>query len=195
MQVSIDVLCSPTPLTLEFDPSAPPMPLHFSNPDFLSKFEHPYPRFAQGAFKTALLALYKERLRALRVPEEAVMERIGASLNQWGKPTAATFRFVEKRLRELTPSDGGEISSERFYMVGDNPASDMEGARRANIFHRGSTTSWSGVLVRTGVYKEGDETNGASVVVDGIAEAVDWILAHEAELSSAEPAAKKARGS
>ena len=47
LQISIDVLCSPTPLSLEFDPNAAPMPIHFSNPDFLSKFEHPFPRFAQ----------------------------------------------------------------------------------------------------------------------------------------------------
>ena len=40
-------------------PQAEPMPIHFSNPDFLSKFEHPYPRFAQGAFKIALRALYE----------------------------------------------------------------------------------------------------------------------------------------
>ena len=39
-----------------------------------------------------------------------------------------------------------------------------------------------GVLVRTGVYKEGDETNGAAAVVDGVAEAVDYILAREAKL-------------
>jgi hypothetical protein len=51
LQVAIDVLCSPTPLSLEFDTTATAMPLHFSNPDFLSKFEHPFPRFAQGAFK------------------------------------------------------------------------------------------------------------------------------------------------
>ena len=52
------------------------MPIHFSNPDFLSKFEHPFPRFAQGAFKTALLALYRARLRALRVPDELIDERV-----------------------------------------------------------------------------------------------------------------------
>ena len=76
LQVSIDVLCSPTPLTLQFDAQAPAMPIHFSNPDFLSKFEHPFPRFAQGAFKTALLALYRARLRALRVPDELIDERV-----------------------------------------------------------------------------------------------------------------------
>ena len=55
--------------------------------------------------------------------------------------------------------------------------------RRANIYHRGSTTQWRGVLVRTGVYKEGDETNGASAVVDGVAEAVDYILQREASFA------------
>ena len=64
-------------------------------------------------------------------------------------------------------------------MVGDNPTSDMEGVRRANIHHMGSTTQWRGVLVRTGVYKEGDETNGAAAVCDGVAEAVDYILNRE----------------
>ena len=187
LQIAVDVLCSPTPLTLELDPNAPPMPLHFSNPDFLSKFEHPFPRFAQGAFKVALLALYKARLRALRLSEEEIAERVGGSLRQWGKPTEATFRFVERRLRELDPRPRGEeVLTERFYMVGDNPHSDMEGARRANIHHRAAAggaaaaTTWQGVLVRTGVFKEGDETNGAAAVVDGIAQAVDWILEREA---------------
>jgi len=53
LQISIDVLCSPTPLSLEFDPNAAPMPIHFSNPDFLSKFEHPFPRFAQVRARAA----------------------------------------------------------------------------------------------------------------------------------------------
>ena len=179
-QVSIDVLCSPTPLKLEYDPQAAPMPIHFSNPDFLSKFEHPYPRFAQGAFKVALRALYEAKLRALRVPEETIGEKL-AAFRQWGKPTEATFRFVEQRLRDLAPGGSGPVATERFYMVGDNPTSDIEGARRSNIHHRkGGVTSWQGVLVRTGVYKEGDETNGAAQVVDGVAEAVEWILQQEA---------------
>ena len=63
LQISIDVLCSPTPLSLEFDPNAAPMPIHFSNPDFLSKFEHPFPRFAQV------------RARAARVQRACSMRR------------------------------------------------------------------------------------------------------------------------
>ena len=178
-QAAVDVLCSPTPLTVEYDAHAPPMPIHFSNPDVLWKSEHPFPRFGQGAFKLALRALYTERLRFLRVPSETIDERI-AAFKQWGKPTEATFRFLEDRLRELSPKPG-PVTAERFYMVGDNPTSDIEGARRANIHHRkGGQTSWQGVLVRTGVYKEGDETNGAAAVVDGVAEAVDYILQREA---------------
>jgi len=179
VQIGVDVLCSPTPLTIEFDPTAPPMPCHFSNPDVLWKAEHPFPRFGQGAFKVALKALYMERMRFLRIPQETIDERI-AAIRQWGKPTEWTYRFLEERLRSLVPLPN--VTAERFYMVGDNPTSDIEGTRRSNIFHRNSTTSWDGVLVRTGVYKQGDETNGASVVVDGIAEAVDWILEREKNL-------------
>jgi len=179
VQVGVDVLCSPTPLTVEFDSTAPPMPCHFSNPDVLWKAEHPFPRFGQGAFKVALKALYIERMRFLRIPQETIDERI-ALMRQWGKPTEATYRFLEQRLRSLVPMS--DVTAERFYMVGDNPTSDIEGTRRCNIFHRNSTTSWDGVLVRTGVYKQGDETNGASAVVDGIGEAVDWILEHERNL-------------
>ena len=75
--------------------------------------------------------------------------------------------------------------------VGDNPTSDMEGVRRANIHHARTTTQWKGVLVRTGVYKEGDETNGAHIVVEGIEQAVDWIL--EQESGAQPPPAKKQR--
>ncbi len=35
------------------------------------------------------------------------------------------------------------------------------------------------MLVRTGVYRDGDETNGAAVVVDTVKEAVEWILERE----------------
>ena len=79
-------------------------------------------------------------------------------------------------------------------MVGDNPTSDMEGARRANIHHRGTGTTWKGVLVRTGVYREGDETNGAAVVCAGVKEAVEWILEQEKlSTSDSSPGQKRKR--
>ncbi|KAJ1454866.1 HAD-like domain-containing protein [Pelagophyceae sp. CCMP2097] len=176
LQLCVDVLCSPNPLAREFDANAGPMPVHFSNPDVLWKAQHAYARFGQGAFKIALRALYKARLQALRVPSETVDERVGASLRQWGKPTEATFAFIEDRLNMA------EGPLQRYYMVGDNPASDMEGVRRANIAHRArGTAPWCGVLVRSGVFSDGDETNGAETVVHGVGEAVDWIIKNEQE--------------
>ena len=72
LQTVIDLLCSPRrPLELEYDAGAAPLPVHFSNPDFLWKAQHPFSRFGQGAFKLALRALYTARLRALRVDDEA----------------------------------------------------------------------------------------------------------------------------
>ena len=300
LQISIDVLCSPTPLSLEFDPNAAPMPIHFSNPDFLSKFEHPYPRFAQvranvraarvrraACVRAACVqpvcslrsacciwaarmqwssvrpAAHPKRCVRCSVHTQAVHTRsserglpctlLRRAPSRWlswrctrrgcercgcrrralasgsarrsasgasppprpprptpsrastpssqpprptlaGKPTPGTYRFVEERLRSLAPDDGAPVTAETqwcFYMVGDNPTSDMEGVRRANIHHMGSTTQWRGVLVRTGVYKEGDETNGAHVVVDGIEQAVEWIL--EQESGAQPPPAKKPR--
>lgn len=182
LQCCVDVLCSPIPSKLEYDPAATPIPVHFSNPDVLWKAQHPFPRFGQGAFKIALKALYTTRLRSLRVPEETHDERVANSFRQWGKPTDATFRFLEERLKGVAPIEAG--TETHYYMVGDNPASDMEGVRRANIFHRAEddaqhVVKWAGVLVRTGVFKEGDETNGAATVAEGVAEAVEWILKEE----------------
>ncbi len=182
IQCAVDIMCSPRPYKLEYDPSETPVPVHFSNPDILWKAQHPFPRFGQGAFKIALRELYRTRLHSLRVPDETHDELVAGSFTQWGKPTAQTFRFLEERLRTLAASGAAPLNAgtaQRFYMVGDNPASDMEGVRRSNIFHRGGSINWQGVLVKTGVYKEGDETNGATKVAAGVMEAVDWILAQE----------------
>ena len=51
------------------------------------------------------------------------------------------FRLAEKLL--MSQPRGGEISS--IYMVGDNPAADVRGARNAG-------KPWIPVLVRTGVF-------------------------------------------
>ena len=126
-QAAVDVLCSPTPLSIEYDAHAPPMPIHFSNPDVLWKSEHPFPRFGQGAFKLALRALYTERLRFLRVPSEAIDERI-AVFKQWGKPTEATFRFLEERLRELSPKP----ARARAHHCAAKPRQDARAARLAS---------------------------------------------------------------
>ena len=107
---------------------------------------------------------------------------------QYGKPEVAQYHFAVRSLEEqLKP--GERIA--HVYMVGDNPQSDMQGPKNMNALQaslqgkpaapRGGSTEaegpeWAGVLVRTGVYADGDDTNGAMAVVDGVAEAVDFIL-------------------
>lgn len=59
-----------------------------------------------------------------------------------------------------------EIS--QFYMIGDNPKSDIDGANR-----RG----WTSILVRTGVFQgeENDKEHPATYVVKDFEEAIQLI--------------------
>ena len=56
-------------------------------------------------------------------------------------------------------------------MIGDNPLTDIRGARNAG-------THWRAILTRTGLWEggENDKVDPADVVVDGVLEAVEWIL-------------------
>lgn len=195
-QVVVDVLLSSRPGEIEYEPDHM-IPIYFSNPDFLSKFQYPWVRYAQGAFRIVARALYVARLHSLGVDESAVQRRLRMWI-QYGKPTVAQYRFVLRCMQAQAEATGvGRIR--HYYMIGDNPTSDMQGcvnmnrdseemtrwaealispSEKAARAAPSSLPPWTGVLVRTGVYKDGDETNRASVIVDGVADAVDWILKH-----------------
>lgn len=56
-------------------------------------------------------------------------------------------------------------------MIGDDAESDVQGAVEAGT---------AGILVRTGKYREGDETRiepGPTATLADLREAVDWVLA------------------
>ena len=57
-------------------------------------------------------------------------------------------------------------------MVGDNPLTDIAGAKRAG-------DPWSSILVESGMWRPGDDTGGADAVVADVAAAVDVVLAFE----------------
>jgi ribonucleotide monophosphatase NagD (HAD superfamily) len=57
----------------------------------------------------------------------------------------------------------------RIYAVGDNPASDIRGAVLAG-------PPWYGVLTRSGVFRDGDDSANAHRIVDNVAEAIDFVL-------------------
>ena len=132
------------------------------------------------------------------------MEGVRAACRETRRPPSRPIAPCEPRLAALgappqrhtarTPPRRSPAQTEATSGSNRGLARFERQVRRANIYHRGSTTQWRGVLVRTGVYKEGDEVNGADVVVDGIAEAVDWILEQESSAQATpEPAAKKAK--
>ena len=55
-------------------------------------------------------------------------------------------------------------------MIGDNPEGDIEGANRKG---------WTSILVKTGIYKEGDNTHNAAHIVNDMIEAVRLIFKKE----------------
>jgi ribonucleotide monophosphatase NagD (HAD superfamily) len=93
-------------------------------------------------------------------------------VNTYGKPTAETFDFATELIHEQARQKELEIS--QFYMIGDNPKSDISGGNA-----KGMTT----ILVKTGVFqteastsKNGnDSANPATHVVADFREAIDLI--------------------
>uniref|UniRef100_A0A7S1XUV5 Uncharacterized protein n=1 Tax=Phaeomonas parva TaxID=124430 RepID=A0A7S1XUV5_9STRA len=171
LQLVTDVLLSPNPQAAELAPEQ--VPIYFSNNDLLWKEAFAHSRFGQGAYVATLRLLYEKRLAALGLSEEEIAARTSGRWNIYGKPEVPQQMLAEKRLM-ITAAAKGDAVPAHFYMVGDNPRSDMQGAFNA----RGAGRPWDGVLVRTGVYQDGDDTAHASVVVDSVAEAVEWILEH-----------------
>mmetsp|Transcript_59084 Transcript_59084/g.115918 ORF Transcript_59084/g.115918 Transcript_59084/m.115918 type:complete len:504 (+) Transcript_59084:92-1603(+) len=204
LQIVSDVLLSSKPGLVEVE-SGREIPLYFSNPDVLWKTQFPHPRFGQGAFRLALEAVFVARLNSLGFSQGQVQRRL-SQWHQYGKPEVAQFDYALEtallpQLRGSESSAGeeeGVVEISDVYLIGDNPKSDMQGPINMNNAaatavlgkeRKGATPlsslsaatasiRWSGALVRTGVYREGiDDTNGATVVCDDVAAAVEAVLA------------------
>ena len=82
-------------------------------------------------------------------------------------------------IAEKCQRDGIEISN--YYMIGDNPLSDIDGAQRQGALNLSKTgvNNWKSILVRTGVWKDGDDTKNATFVVDDMMAAYKTILKEE----------------
>mmetsp|Transcript_16807 Transcript_16807/g.27340 ORF Transcript_16807/g.27340 Transcript_16807/m.27340 type:complete len:470 (+) Transcript_16807:95-1504(+) len=180
IQVLTDVLLSSKPGKVEFEPERR-IPIVFSNPDLLWKTQYPHARFGQGAFRLALEVCYKARLQNLGASEKEIENRL-RDFVQYGKPEIAQFLHTKRALIKQAAKTGCDIS--HYYMVGDNPMSDIQGAINMDERARSKDEKrWSGLLVRTGVYKDGDNDLGATKIVDNVLDSVDHILdAHKEEL-------------
>lgn len=155
-------------------------PLYFSNSDLFWAASYHLPRLGQGGFQHAF---------------EGVWRRVtgGAQLNSTvlGKPSSMTYSFAEKRLNQyrrdlVVQSQSGNQQQDlrplkKVYMVGDNPESDIKGSNNYRSPHK---TDWVSVLVKTGVFTEGQEQHHFDatpelkprVTVDDVRAAVDWGL-------------------
>mmetsp|Transcript_225 Transcript_225/g.710 ORF Transcript_225/g.710 Transcript_225/m.710 type:complete len:205 (+) Transcript_225:458-1072(+) len=132
--------------------------LYSSNPDFLYSNEHPLPRFAQGAFLTALEAVFQRR-HGRRI-----------KYRQFGKPHKSQYEFIEPMLTKHAKSLGFK-NIDSIYAIGDNPEADVRGANAAG-------GKWVSVLVRTGCFTgaDNDRNDPASIVVEDAHEAVKTAL-------------------
>ena len=145
--------------------------------DFVFQGTYPNPRFAQGSFVECAKHLFR-RL----VGQDLAVTGV------YGKPEAAAYavaaRSLEAQVQLLPPGKGGGSSGgvlERFYMVGDNPRSDIAGVCR--LQEEGEP--WTSYLVRTGVFQsaaDNDATHPASHVVADVEQAVSHILRREINL-------------
>ncbi|KAK9463230.1 HAD-like domain-containing protein [Lipomyces oligophaga] len=142
------------------------VPIYFSNNDLLWANEYHLPRFGQGAFRTSIEKLF---LDYTGTPLESTII---------GKPFLFTYEYAHSFLNEWRKSAFGYTEDvQRVYMVGDNPASDIRG---------GNSYGWSTLLVKTGVYQEGDHLDAKSkprATVANVLEAVLYAIEHEHELS------------
>ncbi|XMA15061.1 hypothetical protein WAI453_007852 [Rhynchosporium graminicola] len=150
--------------------------LYFSNPDLLWSSAYHIPRLGQGAFQTALAAVWQR------------LTDTGLRYTVIGKPEKATYHYAEKVLlahrQNLSIAAGKADASplSGVFMIGDNPASDIRGA---NIYalrnqKKKSDINWTSILVKSGVFQEGTEPAfKPKVIVDNVLEAVKWALKKE----------------
>ncbi|WCJ41127.1 hydrolase family protein / HAD-superfamily protein [Euphorbia peplus] len=147
--------------------------LYFANDDLAYQATFPSERLGMGAFRIALEAVFNS------------IHPTPLEYTSFGKPNPLVFKNAETVLKELASSlphvinavDHENEGARRFntlYMVGDNPAVDIRGAREAGH-------PWFSILTRTGVFRgaENHKEFAADLVVDTVEDAVDYILTKE----------------
>ena len=140
-------------------------PLIFSNSDLFWAAEWHLSRLGQGGFKEAFEGVWKAATSGAELKKEL-----------WGKPFANTYAFAEKKLisqRSIILGARVKAGLKDVYMIGDNPESDIRGA---NTFDSPTGATWRSILVKTGVYENGEPAHKPNAIVDDVWDAVEWGL-------------------
>ncbi|WPH01809.1 Hypothetical protein R9X50_00466300 [Acrodontium crateriforme] len=141
--------------------------LYYSNPDLWWASSYHLPRLGQGGFREAFRGLWTAATNGAELKQTII-----------GKPYQSTYEFAEQRLRQhrkrLFGSTGLNDPLRKVYMVGDNPESDIRGA---NGYRSPYGSLWSSLLVKTGVYREGNVPScEPTVITKDVGEAVEWAI-------------------
>lgn len=117
-------------------------PVFFSHNDVAWPTSHEHCRIGMGALKASLEAVYK------------VKTGKDLSAIAFGKPQLGTYNFATRLLQQWRKDTHNIDKLPRtVYFVGDTPESDIRGT---NEFNKVSENEWLSVLVKTGVYQDGD---------------------------------------
>ncbi|KAL4506008.1 hypothetical protein ABPG72_013769 [Tetrahymena utriculariae] len=133
------------------------IPIYVAYNDTTYKSEFQLPRIVNGCFTAAIKEIYK------------TIYKREINLEFYGKPQLKQFEFA----RDYTLSHidkNHEVTN--YYMIGDNPQSDIQGANKIG---------WTSILVRTGVFQgEGnDDQDPAKYVVNDFYDAIKLIFEQE----------------
>lgn len=100
VQVICDIIRSGGVIGGPYQDAVVPVELVFCNPDLIWRSDFDRPRLGQGAFREAFQAVFKA-LTGRTYP-----------YTQYGKPTAATYKFAEQVLRDRLAEIRGRAVSE-----------------------------------------------------------------------------------
>jgi len=157
IQIICDYLTGPNGCIAQKMPKVGPdahIPVYCTNDDIVFAGKFRLPRIGFGCFSESLKRIYQ------------LIYKKELQLNMYGKPCKNTYDYTINKISTLTDA---KISN--FYMIGDNPKSDIRG---------GNTAGWTTILVKTGVFQQtevnlNDSEDPATHVVENFNEAIKLI--------------------
>ncbi|CZR69712.1 related to HAD superfamily hydrolase [Phialocephala subalpina] len=145
-------------------------PVYFCNPDLTWATSYSIPRAAQGLFKAGLEGSWSALTNGADM---------SGHVHVFGKPTEATYIYGEKTLQDWHASINGPNAKliSTVYMIGDNPASDIQGSKN---YRSRYGSEWKSVLVESGIHVAGTEpAHHPTHFAAGVKEAVELAMLEE----------------